>query len=184
MGEKKNTLIINLYGGPGTGKSTGAAYIFSQLKLDGIDAEYISEFAKDKVWEENSEVFKNQFYITGKQSFKISRCFGKVDIIVTDSPLRMGSVYADTPELKKAIEAEADKYKDNELNIFLERVKDYNPNGRHQTEDEAKAIDKQILDMLIALDIDYRVFDGSQDGYDAIVRYVHKILTTGTFSEN
>ena len=29
----KNTMIVNLYGGPGTGKSTGAAYIFSKLKM-------------------------------------------------------------------------------------------------------------------------------------------------------
>jgi hypothetical protein len=29
----KNTLIVNLYGGPGTGKSSGAAYIFSKLKM-------------------------------------------------------------------------------------------------------------------------------------------------------
>ena len=36
----KDTLIVNLYGGPGSGKSTGAAYIFSMLKMVGVDAEY------------------------------------------------------------------------------------------------------------------------------------------------
>ena len=45
----KDTLIMNLYGGPGSGKSTGAAYIFSMLKMVGVDAEYVTEFAKDKV---------------------------------------------------------------------------------------------------------------------------------------
>ena len=29
----KNTLIVNLYAGPGAGKSTGAAYIFAKLKM-------------------------------------------------------------------------------------------------------------------------------------------------------
>lgn len=47
----KNTLIVNLFGAPGTGKSTGAAYIFSKLKMAGVDAEYVTEFAKDKVWD-------------------------------------------------------------------------------------------------------------------------------------
>ena len=79
----KNTLIVNLYGGPGSGKSTGAAYIFSKLKMAGVDAEYVTEYAKDKVWEGNKEVFNCQFYITGKQVFRIHRCFGKVDVIVT-----------------------------------------------------------------------------------------------------
>ena len=44
----KNTLIVNLYAGPGAGKSTGAAYIFLQnSKWHGIDCEYVSEYTKD-----------------------------------------------------------------------------------------------------------------------------------------
>ena len=61
-------LVVNLFGVPGAGKSTGAAYIFYRLKSAGVNAELVTEFAKDKVWEENDEVFKNQAYIFGKQS--------------------------------------------------------------------------------------------------------------------
>lgn len=76
MGE---TLVVNLYGAPGSGKSTGAAYIFAKLKMLGVNCELITEFAKDKVWENNLEVFNNQLYILGKQSFKTSRVlFNKV----------------------------------------------------------------------------------------------------------
>ena len=42
--------------------------------MKGINAELITEFAKDKVWENNEDVFKNQAYLFGKQSFKMSRC--------------------------------------------------------------------------------------------------------------
>lgn len=59
-------IVVNLFGTPGSGKSTGAAYIFSQLKMAGINAELVTEFAKDKVWENNEEVFKNQAYMFGK----------------------------------------------------------------------------------------------------------------------
>ena len=45
-----NTLVVNLYGAPGSGKSTGAAYIFAKLKMLGVNCELITEFAKDKVW--------------------------------------------------------------------------------------------------------------------------------------
>ena len=122
----KNTLIVNLYGGPGTGKSSGAAYIFSKLKMAGIDAEYVTEFAKDKVWENNTEAFKCQFYISGKQAFRISRCFGKVDVIITDSPIVLGKIYADLigrPKLGLACLEEADQYPaGSTLEIFLNRV--------------------------------------------------------------
>ena len=86
-------LVVNLFGAPGSGKSTGAAYIFSQLKIAGVNAELVTEFAKDKVWENNEEVFKNQAYIFGEQSFKMSRCRDKVDVIVTDSPLLLSALY-------------------------------------------------------------------------------------------
>lgn len=52
-------IIVNLCGSPGVGKSTGAAYIFSQLKMRGINCELVTEFAKDKVWEESHAVFEN-----------------------------------------------------------------------------------------------------------------------------
>ena len=66
-------ILINLFGAPGAGKSTGAAYIFSKLKMHGINAELVTEFAKDKVWEESKEVLNNKEKIFGKQYFKISR---------------------------------------------------------------------------------------------------------------
>lgn len=30
-------ILVNLYGGPGVGKSTAAAFIFSQLKMKGVN---------------------------------------------------------------------------------------------------------------------------------------------------
>jgi adenylate kinase family enzyme len=38
--------VINLFGGPGCGKSTLAARIFSILKLKDISCELINEYAK------------------------------------------------------------------------------------------------------------------------------------------
>ena len=34
----KNTLVVNIFGAPGAGKSTAAAYVFSKLKMLNIDA--------------------------------------------------------------------------------------------------------------------------------------------------
>lgn len=144
---------------------------FLSWKWCGIDAEYVAEFAKDKVWENNKEAFKCQFYITGKQAFRISRCFGKVDVLITDSPIRLGKVYADLinkPKLGDACVEEADVYRENSIDILLKRVKIYNPNGRNQTEDEAIAIDKTLKQMLTEQNVSFVEYDGNEIGYNEI----------------
>ena len=82
----KNTLVVNLFGGPGCGKSTLMAGIFHQLKIQGYDCEMVTEFAKDIVWEERTELLKEQIYVFTNQNYRLFRVNGKVDIIITDSP--------------------------------------------------------------------------------------------------
>lgn len=164
-------LLINLFGGPGAGKSTGAAYIFSQLKMAGVNAELVTEFAKDKVWEGNKEVFKNQAYIFGKQYFKISRCADKVDVIITDSPLLLSIIYNDNPILGDSFnETVKNVFSSfNSMNYILSREKEYNPVGRNQTEDEAKEVDIQVKELLDSEKIAYELVEGNELGYDYIV---------------
>ena len=40
----KKTLIVNLFGAPGSGKSTGSAYIFSKLKMNNVDCELVIKY--------------------------------------------------------------------------------------------------------------------------------------------
>ena len=168
----KDTIVVNFFAGPGCGKSTGASWLFSQLKLNGVDCEYVSEFAKDKVWENNGEVFKCEFYITGKQSFKVSRCFGKVDVIITDSPIAISMVYSESDKFKAAVLEEFNKYEKNNMNILLRRTIPYDSNGRFQTEDEAKNIDDKIKSTLDESEIPYMIINGNVDGYKSILDIV------------
>lgn len=167
----KDTIVVNLFAGPGAGKSTGAAYVFSMLKQAGVDAELVTEFAEDKVWEDNKEVFKNQLYVSGKQSFKISRCYGKVDVIITDSPICIGAIYNDSgnPHLGNCLLYEFNKYNKNALNYFINRVKQYNPDGRHQTEEEARLLDENLKSWLNDNGVVYSEVDGEGIGYSKIV---------------
>lgn len=57
--------VVNLFAEPGTGKSTAAAQIFSELKWQGFSCELVTEFAKEKVWEESYKVLDDQIYIFG-----------------------------------------------------------------------------------------------------------------------
>ena len=147
-----SALVVNLYGGPGTGKSSTAAGLFSELKWRGHLTEMALEFAKDKVWERSTAVLDNQIYIFGKQHHRLWRLRDQVDVVVTDSPLLNSLIYGaknTSSQFHELVLSEHRKLWN--LNIFLERLKDYDPKGRLQTEDEAKAIDQQVQEMLVKL---------------------------------
>ena len=164
--------VINLFGQPGAGKSTGAAYIFSQLKLRCINAELVTEFAKDKVYEETKEVFNNQIYIFGKQYFRMSRIKDKVDVIITDSPLLLSSFYTNGESYDKELNDLVLKVFNsfNNFNFFIKRTKEYNPSGRFQTEDESDKIAIQMQDFLRDRNIPYKVETGDIEGYNNILK--------------
>lgn len=171
MVKESNMLVVNLFGAPGAGKSTGAAYIFSQLKMKGINIELVTEFAKDKVWEDNKEVFKNQAYIFGKQSFKMSRCKDKVDVLITDSPLFLSALY-NTDEVlgedfNKVVLNVFNSY-DN-INFFIKRNKPYNPVGRNQTEAESDALSLDLRLKLEKSGIEYLSMYGDYESYNEAV---------------
>ena len=167
-------ILVNLFGAPGAGKSTGAAYIFSQLKMRGINAELVTEFAKDKVWEGSKAVFENQAYIFGKQYFRISRCANKVDVIITDSPLLLSLVYNNDPVLGEEFNAVVRKVMAsyNCKNYYITRTKPYNPIGRFQSEEESDEVGNEILDLLINENLEFHTINGEIEGYNKIIEEI------------
>ena len=141
---RKQSIILNLYGGPSSGKSTIAANVFSELKWLKIDCELASEYAKDKVWELSHNVLNNQFYVSAQQYHRIWRLNGKVDVVITDSPLILGLAYAQNEP--KELHDLVVKYYNSfwNLDIFIQRTKPYNPNGRLQNYEEALIKDQEI----------------------------------------
>lgn len=161
-----NTIIVNLYGGPGSGKSTMAARLFSELKDSGIVAELVTEYAKDLTWQESYYELSNQIYIFGKQQHRIWRVYGKVEVVITDSPLLLSLIYGNSSDNFKQLVIEEHRSRTS-IDIFLNRVKPYSKIGRNQTESEAKEIDSKIKNILDTYVEDYYKFDGlkSSTGY-------------------
>ena len=151
------TTIINLFGGPGTGKSTLAAELFVELKRAGKSVELVREYAKDWAWQGHTiNSYFDQIYILGKQLRREVILYNKVDYIITDSPIHLGGFYSGkyiperslTPVVKNIL-AEQTTIHIRSYNFFLKRFKKYDPAGRYQNEEEAKAIEEENRTYLI-----------------------------------
>lgn len=151
----KETIIINLIGGPGCGKSTCASGIFYELKKLGINCELSLEFAKDKVWEESYKVLDDQFYVFGKQYHKLFRLKDKVDVIITDSPLIISIHYnkISSEHFNNLVVEQYHKF--NNLMYFINRPETYQSEGRLQTLEESEMIDSDIKKVLQMYNINY-----------------------------
>lgn len=171
-------IVVNLYAGPGSGKSTTCAGVFSKLKLAGVNCEMALEYAKDKVWESSFKVLDNQIYVFGKQLHRLWRLKDQVDVIITDSPLLMSILY-DSSKNTNFKNLVLDQYNSfNNLNYFINRNDSYNPKGRMQTIEEAKKLDVELQEILCDLHITHTIL--CKDGaIDYIVNDVLKILKNG-----
>lgn len=177
---RKKTIVVNLFGGPGAGKSTTAALIFGLLKSAGIDAEQVTEYAKDKTWEGSQQVLANQPYVLGKQLHRLWRVDGKVQVAITDSPILLSGVY----NKKHKVEFDALAVKlfgdfDN-VNYRVIRSKPYNPNGRNQTEPEAKEKDVEVIEFLDKFKLISAEVPGTPDGACRIAEQVYNQVTGKT----
>ena len=169
----RKPIVINLFGAPGAGKSTGAAMVFAALKQAGINAELITEFAKDKTWEHNATALGCQEYVFGKQSYRLARCKADVDVIVTDSPLPLSILYTQDPALladdafHKVVMNVFNSY--HNCNYYINRAKPYNPKGRNQTEEQSDVIAGLTKQLLDENGIRYVETKGDAEGYQEII---------------
>jgi tRNA uridine 5-carbamoylmethylation protein Kti12 len=173
------TKIINLFGGPGCGKSTNASRIYTTLKDQGHSVELVTEYVKQWAWDDRKPTALDQFYFFAKQARKEYPLFGKVDYIVTDCPVVISAFYAkDHPILGDTLVNMANAYLKicdtknvTHTNIYLNRVKPYDTKGRFQNETEAKIIDKEMKDFLKDINIPFEEINGDQESIESYVNF-------------
>lgn len=164
--------IINLYGGPGTGKSTMRAEIFAAMKWLGLKVEEVDEYAKQLCYDNRLSNIEQE-YIFVKQLRKITIKQDKVDYLVSDSPLILGLAYCNETVSKHLKDYIKEKHKSfDNVNIFLQRVKPYQQYGREQSEQEAREKDIEIEQMLISNNELFVKFKAEKDSVESILKYV------------
>lgn len=179
MENKKDALIINLFGGPGAGKSTTAGGVFTILKMHDVECELVLEYAKDLVWEERHKTFKDQQYLFAKQNHRLWRVRDRVDVAITDCPLMVSPVYGKkyntgSKAFNENVICVTKGY--NNLNIVLTRTQKYNPNGRNENEDQAKEIDTLIEKVLDDNGMPFTKVGTNFEGINSIAELILKDL--------
>jgi len=161
--------IINLFGGPGAGKSTCAAHLFSHLKRHNIKTELVGEFAKELIYLGNETQLINQIYIMGNQYRKqkdLQR--HNIDVAISDAPLLMQLVYCQNKpyfeEMKNLVVKINDEF-DN-INVFVKRVKPYQNYGRVHSEPESDKLSREIWESMNG-DFHY-VINGDSNGIESL----------------
>lgn len=155
-------IAINFLGGAGIGKSTISAELFAYLKKQGVDCELVTEYAKDKVWENATDVLDNQVYVFGKQYHRLQRAAKKTECVITDSSLLNSILYNKDYMFLDDLVIECFNEFTN-INIFLQRTVDYNENGRLQTKEEATLMDFKLKRIMYNHDIRYITADPTED---------------------
>jgi len=145
------TTLINFIAGPGVGKSTKAAELYAKMKELGYSVELVREVAKEWAWEKRKINEFDQVYLAGQQIRKESMLFGKVDYIITDSPVLLAGFYMERnhkhgylTEMIKSYYSSAELHKVKTKNYILTRQKEYDPNGRFESEEEVNILDIEL----------------------------------------
>jgi adenylate kinase family enzyme len=165
--------VINLYGGPGSGKSTTAAGLFYKMKLQHKKVELVTEYAKDLVYANRlNDMLDQQEYIFAKQNQRLHRLRTHVDWVITDSPLLLGLVYVDQSwvcahSFKELVRDTYSTY--NNTNIFLKRPTEFQQYGRNHNEEESVVLDNSIHDMLIRENQSILHFSVDQNVVDSLM---------------
>lgn len=178
--------IINLFGGPGIGKSSIASGITYKLKKKHITCDNPYEFPKALAWDNNNEAIKDQLYVLANQHRGIVKSFGKVDYIVLDSPILLSLVYR---SVYKGNEYPATLYESehfdklvldihnqyDSINIVLERTDgNHNDKERYQSLEESQELDNKIEETLIKNNIPYHKIKVGKNTVNKIIKLISK----------
>ncbi len=180
--------VVNLFGGPGIGKSSIASGLTYKLKKNHIDCDNPYEFPKSLAWDQNYSAISDQLFVVSNQHRGIVKSFGKVDYIILDSPVILSLIYKDYYNEQRDTDYPSRLYGDNFDNMILDIHNGYDSinillkrgDGQHNDKErlhnleESREIDLMIKNSLDNHKIDYHEVEVG----DGTVGEIYKILGT------
>lgn len=152
--------IINMLGAPGIGKSTLAYKLAGEMKAAGYSVEYVDEFAKHKVYEDNKKALDCQPFIFGQQLYKLEIVNGTVDYIITDSPILLSIIYNKNHGGSFNNFVFQTFMSFDSMNFFLTgKPPTYQDSGRVHSEEESSVIQYNIKELMDTNGVEYLEID-------------------------
>jgi hypothetical protein len=96
----------------------------------------------------------------------------QVEVVVSDGPLLHSLIYADPNDEALIRQVKSDHASMRNMNVFLKRVKPFNPKGRVHDLEQSRELDGRILRMLDEHD-KYFTFPGE---WDSIAKIGEEVL--------
>ena len=174
---------INLYAGPGAGKSTTAAMLFAKMKIAGYSIELVSEYVKAWAIAKRAPVGFDQIYLMGKQlNYEYRFLSNGIKNVITDSPVLLSACYTrayypDLVHVADHMDAIIVEYERQHpaINIFLDRGdKEYKTEGRYQSQEDACKLDDVVLNTLDRLNLPYTKFSFFDN--DKLFDYITSVI--------
>ena len=165
-------IVINLWGAPGSGKSTTSAGLFFLMKINKLKVELVTEYAKDLVWDRHEVMFGNQLAIFSEQNRRLHRLIDHgMDFAITDSPLLLPSFYKPAgyyATFDAMVEETFHSY--NNLNFFLERVESFEKIGRRHNEAQSLQIAEDMKTFMTDRNVEFDVIQANPTTPDVIFK--------------
>jgi len=153
--------VINLFSGPGCGKSTLAAGLFHQLKIQNYNVEYVSEYAKDLIYENRFERLNDYLYVLAEQHHRLFKLKNSVDYVVCDGSFLLGYIHCKKNKtynhklIKQLVLDTFNRYEN--MNYLLQRDKNfYHTHGRKESLKQAIKLDEKLIKLFDKKSISHR----------------------------
>ena len=143
----RNTLNVNIYAGPGVGKSVLTAQLFVALKLLGVHTEMVSEYAKELTYLETLSTV-SQEEIIKEQLRRQALLQGCARVVVTDAAVPLSLAYStglQREELAAMVKAETKDWRSLDILLHRDTRNSYETDGRAQSQPEAQEFHETVV---------------------------------------
>ena len=171
--------VINLFGGPSSGKSTISAGLFYLMKLQQLEVVLIQEIATKMIEQKRIHKLQDQLGILADQHEPYFELNDNVDFLITDSPLILSALYQPKNYIKhfKKMTVSTFNQYDN-INFWINRPKEgFSEKRRAHSLEESIKKDKELKKMLKQYNIAIeKAFNAEANTHLEIFYYMKHVL--------